>query len=52
MKFIDVGNGNSVLLSRIIAIVSFDAAPIKRLVQDAKEQGLAIDATCGRNANR
>lgn len=48
MKFIDVGNGNSVLLSRIIAIVSFDAAPIKRLVQDAKEQGLAIDATCGR----
>lgn len=48
MKFIDVGGGNSVLGSRIVAIVSFDAAPIKRLVQEAKEKGTVIDATCGR----
>ena len=48
MKFIDVGGGNSVLRSRIVAIVSFDAAPIKRLVQEAKEKGTVIDATCGR----
>ena len=48
MKFVDVGGGNSVLKSRIVAIVSFDAAPIKRLVQEAKENGTVIDATCGR----
>ena len=47
MKFIDVGGGNSVLESRIISVVSFDAAPIKRLVQEAKENGMVIDATCG-----
>ena len=47
MKFIDIGKGNLIPKSRIIAIVSFDAAPIKRLVQESRDQGVVIDATCG-----
>lgn len=43
-----IGFGNIVNTSKIIAIVSPDSAPVKRLVQGAKEQGLAIDATQGR----
>lgn len=45
---IHIGFGNIVNTSKIIAIVSPDAAPVKRLVQNAKEKGLAIDATQGR----
>lgn len=48
MKLINVGYGNMVSVSHIIAIVSPDSAPIKRMVQDAKERGTAIDATFGR----
>ncbi len=48
MKLINVGYGNMVAVSHIIAIVSPDSAPIKRMVQDAKEHGNAIDATFGR----
>ncbi len=48
MQLINVGFGNIVSASRIIAIVSPESAPIKRLVQEAKDQGRAIDATCGR----
>ena len=48
MKLINVGYGNMVAVSHIIAIVSPDSAPIKRMVQDAKEHGTAIDATFGR----
>lgn len=48
MQFINIGFGNIVSSSRVIAIVSPDAAPIKRIVQDAKDKGTAIDATCGR----
>ncbi len=47
MEFIDIGKGNVIPKSRIVAIVSFEAAPIKRMVQDAKENGIVIDATCG-----
>ena len=47
-KLIHVGFGNIGNTEKIIAIVSPDAAPIKRLVQKAKESGLAIDATQGR----
>jgi len=47
-KLIHVGFGNIVNTEKIIAIVSPDAAPIKRLVQKAKESGMAIDATQGR----
>ncbi len=47
-KLIHVGFGNIVNTEKIIAIVSPDAAPVKRLVQKAKETGMAIDATQGR----
>ena len=45
---IHIGFGNIVNTQKIIAVVSPDSAPIKRLVQGAKEKGLAIDATQGR----
>ena len=48
MQFINIGFGNMVSASRIIAIVSPESAPIKRIVQDAKERGTLIDATYGR----
>lgn len=48
MNFINIGFGNLVSSNRIIAIVNVDSAPIKRMVQDAKDKGVAIDATCGR----
>ncbi len=47
-KLIHIGFGNMVNISKIIAIVSPDSAPVKRLVQNAKEKGIAIDATQGR----
>ena len=46
--FINIGYGNIVASGRIIAIVSPEAAPVKRLVQEAKAEGNIIDATCGR----
>ena len=48
MAFVNIGFGNMVNSDKIVAIVSPDAAPIKRLVQRAKEVGTAIDATQGR----
>ena len=48
MKFINVGFGNFISSSRAIAIVSPESAPIKRLVQDARDSGNLIDATYGR----
>lgn len=47
-RLIHIGFGNIVNTEKIIAIVSPDSAPIKRLVQNAKEKGTAIDATQGR----
>ena len=47
-RLIHVGFGNVVNTEKIIAIVSPDSAPIKRMVQKAKETGMAIDATQGR----
>ena len=47
-RLIHVGFGNVVNTGKIIAIVSPDSAPIKRLVQKAREAGTAIDATQGR----
>ena len=47
-KLVNVGFGNVVNSSKIIGIISPEAAPIKRLVQTAKDTGMAIDATCGR----
>ena len=49
MKLIGIGFGNLVSAGRIIAIVSPDSAPIKRMVQDARERGLLIDASFGRS---
>ena len=46
--FINIGFGNIVQLDKIIGIVSPEAAQIKRRVQEAKDSGMAIDATCGR----
>ncbi len=48
MQLINIGFGNTVSANRIVAIVSPESAPIKRIVQEAKESGNAIDATCGR----
>ena len=48
MKLINIGFGNIVSASRIIAIVSPESAPIKRIIQDARERGVLIDATYGR----
>ncbi|MBQ3133446.1 MAG: DUF370 domain-containing protein [Clostridia bacterium] len=48
MKLINIGFGNMVSDSRLIAIVSPESAPIKRIIQDAKDRGTLIDATYGR----
>lgn len=48
MKFINVGYGNMVAAERIVALASPDSAPVKRLIQDAKEHGRTIDVSCGR----
>ena len=48
MKLINIGFGNTVSADKIIAIVSPESAPIKRMVQEAKDNGSAIDATFGR----
>ena len=48
MKFINIGFGNMVAVDRMVALVSPDSAPVKRLIQDAKDEGRTIDVTCGR----
>ena len=48
MKLINIGFGNMVSANRLIAIVSPESAPIKRIIQDARDKGLLIDATYGR----
>lgn len=48
MKFINIGFGNMVAAERIVTIVCPDSAPVKRLVQDAKDAGRVIDVSCGR----
>ena len=48
MKLINIGFGNMVNASRLVAIVSPESAPIKRIIQDSKERGTLIDATHGR----
>lgn len=48
MKLINIGFGNAVNADRIVAVVSPEAAPVKRIVQVAKDKGDAVDATCGR----
>ncbi len=48
MRLVNIGFGNLVSANRMIAIVSPESAPIKRIIQDAKERGTLIDATHGR----
>ena len=48
MQLINIGFGNIVSANRVITIVSPESAPIKRLVQEAKDNKMAVDATCGR----
>jgi regulator of extracellular matrix RemA (YlzA/DUF370 family) len=48
MKLINIGFGNMVSSSRLIAIVSPESAPIKRIISDARDKGQLIDATYGR----
>jgi len=48
IKLINIGFGNIVSANRIIAIVSPESAPIKRIIQEARDRGMLIDATYGR----
>ena len=48
MKLINIGFGNMVSANRLVAVVSPESAPIKRIIQEAKEKGNLIDATYGR----
>ena len=48
MQFINIGFGNLVSSERLVAIVSPDSAPIKRMIQESRERGMLIDATYGR----
>lgn len=48
MKLINIGFGNMVAAGKVVAVVSPDSAPIKRIVQESKETGTLIDATFGR----
>ena len=48
MKLVNIGFGNMINSARIIAIVSPESAPIKRMILDSKEKGMLIDATHGR----
>ena len=47
MRLVNVGYGNMASASRVIAIVSPEAAPIRRMVADARDTGHVVDATCG-----
>ena len=48
MAFVNIGYGNVVNSEKVISIVSPEAAPVKRMIQGAKDDGTAIDATCGK----
>ena len=49
MRFINIGFGNVVAAQRILAVLSPDSAPIKRMIQEAKERGMLVDASFGRS---
>lgn len=48
MKFINVGFNNMINADRVVAVITSESAPAKRLIQEAKDSGRAIDCTCGR----
>ena len=47
MKLVNIGYGNMLAADRLVAVVAPDVAPIRRLIQDARDAGRVIDATCG-----
>ena len=47
MKLVNIGYGNMLAAERLVAVVSPEAAPIRRMIQDARDTGRVIDATCG-----
>ena len=47
MKLVNIGYGNMLAADRLVAVVSPEAAPIRRMIQDARDAGRTIDATCG-----
>ena len=49
MKLINIGYGNMISSSRLVAVVSSESAPVRRIIQDARDKGMLIDATCGRS---
>ena len=49
MRFINIGFGNVVAAQRILAVLRPDSAPIKRMIQEAKERGMLVDASFGRS---
>ncbi|MCL2742028.1 MAG: DUF370 domain-containing protein [Oscillospiraceae bacterium] len=48
VRFINIGFGNIVSSEKVVSIVSPDSAPVKRIIGEARERGMLIDATCGR----
>ena len=48
MQLINIGFGNMVAAQRLVAVVSPDSAPVKRLIQESRDRGMLIDATYGR----
>ncbi len=48
MKLINIGYGNVVVADRIVAVISPESAPVKRIIQDARDSGNLVDATYGR----
>ncbi len=48
MRLLDIGFGNMINSDRVIALVSAEAAPTKRIISAAREKNLAVDATCGK----
>ena len=48
MKLVNIGFGNMIAFSRVLAVVSPDSAPIKRVIQEARDRGMLVDASYGR----
>ena len=48
MKLISIGFGSMVSMDRVLAVIAPDSAPVKRLIQEARERGMLVDATYGR----
>ncbi len=48
MKLVNIGFGNMVNADRVVAMIAPDSAPVKRMIQDAREKGMLVDASYGR----